>query len=265
MIAHQGLEIDHQPRWHAKFSFHTRQVAALAVHGVDDDDALIHQLRQVFVAAADHHVHALLGGGDRQRANDVVSLYVGHGKHFPAEQRHHLMDGRYLRTQVVGHGAAALLVFGVKGVAEGGAGGIKHAHGKFGRLLTAQRLHHVDHSAYRASRRAGRVARHRTQVGHGVEGAVEVAGAVYQQQGLVVAHGAIVHRTQTLARLAGCFANVRLTPLNPACVWDLNSTAPLSKPVVRSAMAAHDSNRQGLRPIPSLKRSMRVCARSGFR
>ena len=54
---------------------------------------------------------------------------------------------------------------------------------------------------------AGRVARHGPQVGHGMEGAVEVAGAVHQHQGLFVSHARIVHTNrqppQALASGAG--------------------------------------------------------------
>ena len=52
-------------------------------------------------------------------------------------------------------------------------------------LVLAQPLHHVDHAPDRAGGRAAGVARHGPQIGHGVEGTVEVAGAVNEQQGIL--------------------------------------------------------------------------------
>ena len=131
-VAHQGLVVQHQVRGHTKFFLHAGQVAPLAVHGVDDGDALVDQLRQIFVAAADHHVHAPPGGQHRQGTNHVVRFHARHVEHAHAQKVHHLVDGRNLQAQIVRHGRALGFVFGVNRVAKGGAFGVKHA-GHIGR------------------------------------------------------------------------------------------------------------------------------------
>ena len=198
-VANQGLVVDHQPGRHAKLSLHTRHVAALVVHGVDDGDVLIHQLRQVFVAARDDHLHALGRGQAGQRANHVVGLHAGHIEHLPAHELNQLVDGLDLAAQVVGHGRALGLVGGVERVAKGGAFGVKDAGREIGAHVFAQLLHHVDHAAHGPSGGAARVARRSPQVGHGMKGAVQVAGTVHQQQ-CFFAHGGHCPR---MARRAG--------------------------------------------------------------
>ncbi len=183
-VAHQRLVVHHQPRRHAELGLHAGQVAHLVVHGVDHRDVLVHQLAQVLVAGGDHGADAALAGQAGQRADHVVGLDAGHVQHLPAEQAHHLVDGRDLRAQVVRHRRAVGLVLGVQVVAEGLAGRVEHAGGVVGAHVLAQLLHHVDHPADGAGGRARGIAGHRAQVGHGVVGAVQVAGAVHQQQGL---------------------------------------------------------------------------------
>ena len=182
-VAHQGLVVHHQARRHTKFGLHTSQVTPLAVHRVDHGDVRVHQLAQVLVATGDGDVHALLRRSLRQRADHVVGLDAGHIEHLPAHQLHHFMDGWNLAAQIVRHRRAVGLVVGVQRVAEGWALGVKHAGGVIGRHVLAQLLQHVDHAADRPGGRALRVAGVGAQVGHGVEGAVQVAGAVNKQQG----------------------------------------------------------------------------------
>ena len=180
-IAHQGLKIHHQVRRHAKLGLHASQVAALAVHGVNDGDVAVDQLGQVFVAAAHNHLYALPRGNHRECADHVVRLHTGHVQHLPAHQAHHLMDGFDLGTQVVGHRRAMGLVLGVQVVPKGGAFGIKNTSRVVGGHLLAQALQHIDHAANSPRGRAGRVAGHGTQIRHGVKRPVKVAGTVYQQ------------------------------------------------------------------------------------
>ena len=196
-VAHQGLVVDHQRRRHAELGRHAGHVAPLAVHGVNDGHMLIDQLAQVLVAAGDDDVDALGRRGLRQGRNHVIGLDAGHGHHLPAQHSHHLVDGFDLAAQVVGHGRARGLVLGVHLVAEGRARGIEHADGVIGLHILPQRLHHVHHAADGARGRAGRVTGNRPQIGHGMVGAVEVAGAVHQHQGLGIAH------TPDCARLPG--------------------------------------------------------------
>ncbi len=148
-------------------------------------DLRVHQLRQVLVAGGDHH---LVAGGcthPRQRADGVVGLDAGHLQHRPAQQAHHLVDGRDLGAQVVGHGRTLGLVLVVPGITEGGAGGVEDTGGMAHRLvlaaahdLLAQALHH----RHQAVDGTGGKTVGPAQVRHGVVGPVQVAGAVNQQQ-----------------------------------------------------------------------------------
>ena len=103
-IAHQGLEINHQFGRYAKFVGHTGHVPLLAVHGVNDGDALVHQLTQVFVATGDHHIHAHGGGAVRQRGNHIISLNAGHIQQGPTQHANHAVNRFDLTAQVVRHG-----------------------------------------------------------------------------------------------------------------------------------------------------------------
>ena len=169
---------------HTKLGLHARHIAAFAVHGVHNGDVFVHQLRQVFVAAAHHHFKALPRCQVGQSANDVVGLYAGHIQHRPAHQPNHLMDGLYLGTQVIRHGGSVGFVLGVQGIAKGGALGVKHTGGKVGGHVFTQALQHIDHAAYSPSGRAGRVTWHRPQVGHGMKSSVQITRPVNQQQGV---------------------------------------------------------------------------------
>ena len=124
----------------------------------------------------------LCGGHAGQRADRVVGLDARHLEHRPAEQPHHLVDRLDLLRQVVGHRRARGLVLGVPVVAEGLALGVEDAGRVLGRVLLAQLLQHRDHAVDRAGRARRRAPR---RSGMRVVGAVEVARAVHQQQGLV--------------------------------------------------------------------------------
>ena len=191
-VTHQNLIVQHQAGRHAKFFLHTGQIAAFAIHGVDDGDVLVDQLRQVFVATGHNHFNAMRRTHCGQGADHIVGFNAGYIQYFPTHQTHQFVNGLNLRTQIVWHGAAILFVLGVDVVAEGGALGIKHTDRILGGDVFAQALHHVDHAADSACGGAGGVAWHRTQIGHGMEGTVEIAGAIHQQQGFLVAHTPIV-------------------------------------------------------------------------
>ena len=148
-VTHQGLVVQHQARGHAKLLLHPRQIAAFAVHGIDDGDVLVDQLRQILIATADDHFNALVGRDYGQRADHVIRLNTGHVKHGPAQQAHDFVDGRDLAAQVVRHRGAIGFVFGVDGVPKRRAFGIKHAGHVIRRHFFAQALHHVDHDADR--------------------------------------------------------------------------------------------------------------------
>ena len=181
-VAHQGLKVDHQAGRHAKFLLHTSNVAALAGHGVDDRDVRIDQLAQVFVAAGDDDVNALRRRCARQGADHVVGFYPLDSQYLPALQAHHFVDRLNLAAQIVGHGRAVRLVVGIQVVAKGFALGIKHAGRPGGRVIFGQRLHHIDHDAQRPGGLAAAVWQGHAPVAARVKGAVQVAGAIDQQQ-----------------------------------------------------------------------------------
>src|SRR5690606_12331878 len=87
---------------------------------------------------------------------------------------HHRLD---LRAQVVGHRRARGLVLGIHVVAEGLAWRVEDEGDVFGLFLQV-RAQHVGHAEQRPGRLAGGVAQRRQRV----EGAVEVGGAVDQDQ-----------------------------------------------------------------------------------
>ena len=204
-IAHQGLKVDHQLRRHAKFVLHASSIAALAGHGVDHGDVRVNKLAQVLVAAGDDDVDILAGRGFGQRADYVVCLDPFDGEHFPALQPHHFVDGGDLAAQVVRHGRAVRLVVGIQRVAKRFAFGIEHASRPGGGVFACQRLQHVDHDAQRARGLAAAIGQGDAPVPPGMKGAVQIAGAIYQQQqwlgrrggggriGMVGLHPGIVH------------------------------------------------------------------------
>ena len=184
-VAHQGLKIQHQCGRHAKLGFHAGGIAPLAIHGVYQNHALIHQLRQIFIAAADDGLQPLLIAYARQCAQHIVGFNAADHQHLPAQQCHHAVYGRDLQAQIIGHGAAIGFVFRVNSVAKSRPTGIKHHGAVAGWGLLFQRQQHIHHAAHCARRGAHAIARIGTQIGHGVKSTVEVAGAIDQQQGVM--------------------------------------------------------------------------------
>ena len=223
-IAHQCLVVHHQAGWHPKFGLNPGQIPTLAIHGVNDGDVLVHQLRQILVATGHDHLDALGRGGIGQCANHVIGLNPRYIQHLPAKQSHQLVNRLNLRPQIVGHGAAVLLVFGVNFIPKSRAFGIKHASRINRWHILAQALHHVDHAANGPRSRAGGVTRHGPQVGHGMKSPVKVTGPIHQQQSgfgagngggrfrFRIAHAPIVHGREASnpAGLAAPLQSVRL-------------------------------------------------------
>ena len=183
-IAHQRLIIDHQRGRHPELGRDARHVALLAIHGVDDGDMRVHQLAKVLVATRNDHALALLCSHAGQGADDVVRFHALDAQHMPAEQAHHLVDRLYLAGQILRHGRTMALVVRIQLVAEGAALGIEHADGVARGKLAFERLHHVDQDAQGSGGLAGAVGQGHAPVAAGVEGAVQVAGTIHQQQGV---------------------------------------------------------------------------------
>src|SRR5690606_22350602 len=130
------------------------------------------------------HLHARAGALQRQRADHVVGLHARHAQDRDAQRLHQFHHRLDLRTQVVGHRRARGLVLGVHVVAEGLARRVDDEGDVLGLLLQV-RAQHVGHAEQRAGGLAGGVGQRRQRV----EGAVEVGGAVDQDQSC---HGAIL-------------------------------------------------------------------------
>ena len=77
-VTHQCLEINHQMRRHAKLCSDASDIPPLSIHGVDDGDVLIDQLTQIFVAAGDDYLNALLGCQYSQSSNDIICFDARH-------------------------------------------------------------------------------------------------------------------------------------------------------------------------------------------
>ena len=114
------------------------------------------------------------------------------------------MNRLNLRTQIVGHGTSVLFVFWINFIAEGRAFGIKDTHRKVCGNVFPKALHHVDHASDGTCRRAGGVARHSSQIRHGMKGSVEVTGTIHQQKCFLVAHAPIVPVLKRVCRDKVC-------------------------------------------------------------
>ena len=168
---------------------HARDIAALAIHGVHQQHIVVHQLRQIFVAARDHGFQTLLAPQHGQRAQHIIGFHIGYDQYRPAQQLYHLVDGRNLRAQIIGHGVAVGFVLGVECIAESAATGIKHHGAVLRRHFVLQRRQHIHHAADGTRGRAVAVLRVGAQIRHGMKGAVEVAGTVDEQESFVIWHG----------------------------------------------------------------------------
>jgi hypothetical protein len=239
---------------HAELGLHAFDVQPLVAHGVDERDPLVHQLRQVLVAGGDDHAVAALRTQPGQRADGVVGLDARRHQHRPAQQLHNLMDGLDLLAHGLGHGRAVGLVLGVPVVAEGLAGGVEDTGRVLGRELLAQLLQHRHHAVDGAGGHAARAA----QVGHRVVGAVQVAGAIDQQQGLVrhagiVAPGRCVESLGMPLRTAPLLLALGLgTPLAVlAQATNAPTTAPATAPAT-TPMTAPAKAEPAAKPPPHI-------------
>ena len=121
--------------------------------GVEHADVVVHQLKEVAIAAHDEHVDALGRRLFRKAADDVVRLEVGIGDDGDAEHSQQLFDALHLRPHIVGHRLARGLVGGEFGMAPG----VAHVEGRDDEvwLELAQRQNEL---AGEAEDRAGRFA-----------------------------------------------------------------------------------------------------------
>ena len=164
---------------HAEFLIHAFAVERFVFHGIDQRDVFADQLRHVFIARGNDHVHLLRGSLHRQCANHVVRLHLGDFQHLPAHQFHQFGQHIRLRAQIVGHGRPRGFVVFKQLVAEVFAFGIEHAGAEIVRLFGTQAAQHIQYAVYRI--RGCAVGR--GQVGHGVKRAIKIGRAIDKEQG----------------------------------------------------------------------------------
>ncbi len=160
----------------------------LVRHRVHPRDALAHELREVLVARGDEGVPAVHPlGVAREGADHVVGLDAVDHDQGPAERADRLEERRDLGGEVLGHRLPRGLVLGVDLVAEGLSLGIEDRGDIIGGVVRRELPQHVHH----AHDRARGLARGAAELRHRVEGAIEVARGVDEQQALL----RIVHVT----------------------------------------------------------------------
>ncbi len=177
-VAHQREVVDDLFRIHVELRLDSGAIQQRVVHGVDQRDALIDQLRHVLVAGRDQHLLAARGGSGRQRADHVVGLDSGDAQQRQTHAGHRLQERLDLGAQVIGHRRTVGLVLGVQVIAEGLAGGVEDHRDARARVIAQQFIEHVEHAVHGAGRLAARTAQRRERV----EGPVQVRGAVDQDQ-----------------------------------------------------------------------------------
>ncbi len=126
-VAHQRQVIDDARRRHTELGLHPGLVEHFLAHGIDPAHPGPHQLGEVLVAGRDHHLPARFGRLPRERADHVVGFNAIDHQQRPALGLDRLVQRLDLGAQVVRHGRAVRLVFGIKIVAEGLALGVEYA------------------------------------------------------------------------------------------------------------------------------------------
>ena len=186
-VADQGQEIDHLLRVHIELRLHAVAVEHRVVHGVDEGDRAVDELRHVLVAGGDEHLLAGLRGATGEGADHVVGFHAGHAQQRQPLRPDDLHQRLDLRAQLIGHPRAVRLVLGEQLVAEGFAGRVEH-HGDAARLIVLEELQqHVEHPEERPGRLAARVGQRR----QGVERPIDVRGAVDEDQVGGARHGSV--------------------------------------------------------------------------
>ena len=124
-VADQRQIIDDAVRRDAELVNHPGFVEQLVAHRVDPADSRRDELGQVLVARRNQRIDAVDRGVGGQRADHVVGLDAVDHQQRPAGGLDGGMDGRDLADQILGHGRAVGLVFGVPVVTEGLAPGVE--------------------------------------------------------------------------------------------------------------------------------------------
>ncbi len=143
---------------------------------------IIDQLRHILVTGGDHHLHPLLFGLFGQGADHIVRLHPLDTQQRQAHGAHDGVDRLDLTPQLIRHRRPVGLIFRVDLITKSLALGIEHHRHMLRVVVVKQTAQHVGYAVDRTGRLTLGIGQRR----HGVEGAVEVGGAVHQHQQFVV-------------------------------------------------------------------------------
>ena len=155
------------------------------VHGVDQGDVVVDQLRHVLVAGGDQH--RLLFGAEnaREGADHVVGFDAVLNDQRQAHGADQIVQRLHLLAQLVGHRRPVGLVLLEQLVAEGFALGVEHHRHVLGVVVVDHLAQHRGDAAHRAGGLAGGGGQRRQRV----EGPVQVGGAVDKDDRFTLGHG----------------------------------------------------------------------------
>ncbi len=180
-VAHQRQEIGDLFGRHPPLGGHRRLVVPDGLApgiGREHPHARAHELEHVLVARDEDHLDRLALHPLHQRAQHIVGLEAGHfqkGQPERFEDAHHQGD---LAAQVVRHPGARLLVGRELRLAEGRPRGIPGHRGVVRALVAEELPEHGGH----AEDGVGGLALRVREIGQRVVGAVEIPGAVHDEQ-----------------------------------------------------------------------------------
>jgi len=177
-IANERQVIDDQLRRHAVLLFYACRIEHRIAHGIHERDAVVDDLGEVLVAGGNEGRYAVSLRLARECGDDIVGLDAvrdDQRQSLGLENRMHRFD---LADEVGRHGRTVGLVFWIDRGAEGLLSGIENHREIIGCIIGEQLAHHVDD----AIDRPGTIARGVAEIAHGVEGAEEIIGSVYENE-----------------------------------------------------------------------------------
>ncbi len=143
---------------------------------------IIDQLRHILVTGGDQHLHTLLFGLFGQCADHIVRLDPVDNQQRQPHRPHNGVNRLDLAAQLIGHRRPMGFVLRVDLITESLALGIEN-HRHMGRIvIVEQTAQHVGHAINRPGRLPFGIGQRR----HGMEGTVEIGGAVHQHQQFIV-------------------------------------------------------------------------------
>ena len=177
-VADQRQVIDDTFRRHPVLFDHAVPVKAGIVHGIDQVNIVINDLRQVFIAGGYQCPQSCARRPGRQGGDHVIRFHVVDEQQWNAQGPDNFMQGFYLGHQVRRGRRTVGLVLGIQVVAETLSLGIEHNRKIIRLLFLEQFAQHVYNAEYGPGRLFLRVREAR----HGMVGTEQVIGPVNQGQ-----------------------------------------------------------------------------------